>query len=281
MKSAIFSESERPSKPRGFRRTLSQKKAKSSSPFSPAAATPNSPAPTTPVSAPKSSAWNVDDMISSYLLSPTLPPQFAKPDFPDLYDNDEHDPYEHDEDTTRSPHASDIDNLPISLLSPTLPTMFEPKSEHGGSETSSKSPRKSPSKARVRWVNKLNDSKKPRFLVRMTVSSSSLRNVTPKTALKGLGITEAAASDSKPTSPAGSPKNEAALYWQKLAKSAMSHADRVRSKDPLFSVVIQFDWILCLVIANDYEEKASNPSSTHIGKIWTTFLDDIPHSFLA
>ncbi|KAF3986744.1 hypothetical protein FT663_04318 [Candidozyma haemuli var. vulneris] len=284
MKSAIFSESERPSKPRGFRRTLSQKKAKSSSPFSPAAATPNSPAPTTPVSAPKSSAWNVDDMISSYvvsgqlpqLLSPTLPPQFAKPDFPDLYDNDEHDPYEHDEDTTRSPHASDIDNLPISLLSPTLPTMFEPKSEHGGSETSSKSPRKSPSKARVRWVNKLNDSKKPRFLVRMTVSSSSLRNVTPKTALKGLGITEAAASDSKPTSPAGSPKNEAALYWQKLAKSAMSHADRVRSKDPLFSVVIQFDWILCLVIANDYEEKASNPSSTHIGKIWTTFLDDIP-----
>lgn len=274
MKSAIFLEQERPSKPRGFRRSLSLKKAKSLLPFSPSTAPSNSPAPTTPVLAPKTLPWNVDDMVSLYvtlgqlpqLLSPTLPPQFAKPDFMGSYENDENDPSDNDDEPSRLSNGSDIDNLPILLLSPTLPTMFEPKAENTP-EVQGKLPKKASPRGRVRFINKLSDPKKPRFLVRMSLPLAALRNVHPKP-LKGLGIIEAG---SKPSSPGL--KKEPVLFWQKQAKSASANADRVRAKDPLFSVVIQFDWMLCLAIASDYEEKATSSSAE---RIWGVYVDGIP-----
>lgn len=272
MKSAIFLEQERPSKPRGLRRSISQKKAKSLLPYSLPTAPSSSPAPSTSLQKPKLLPWNVEDMISLYvalgrlppLLSPTLPPQFAKPEHVGL-ENDENEASENDDEPSRLANASDFDNLPILLLSPTLPTMFEQKSLTP--QALGKLPKKTSPSGRVRYINKLHDTKKPRFLVRVALPLSTLRNLQPK-ALKGLGIIE---TGSKPDSPVQ--KKEPVVFWQKQAKNASGQADRVRTKDPLFSVMVEFDCILCLAIASDYEEKATSGSS---GRIWSTFIEAIP-----
>lgn len=276
MKSAIFLELGGPSRSKGFRRSFPLKKAKSMLPYSPSVGTQNSPLPSTPTSAPKSSPWNVDEMISLYialgllprLLSPNLPPQFAKSDFLDIYNDaadKENETLHREEDPAKLPHGSDIDNLPISLLSPTLPTMFEPKEP----SALSKSPKKG--SKRVRWINKLHDPKRPRFLVRITIPSLALKSATPKLALKGLGISQI----DGPTSPAMATHSDAASHWRKAAKGVMTNAENVKSQDPLLSVVVQFDWILCLVIATDYESKQSR-SHVHAERVWNSVLIEIP-----
>lgn len=279
MKSAIFLELERPNKPRAFRKTLPQKKAKSLLPYTPNTA-PGSPASTSSA-IPKSSPWNAEDMISLYislgtlpqLLLPTLPPQFAKPGPPETAKRGN----VHSDQDDDLPNGLDIDNFPISLLSPTLPTMFEPKAEKtdaSGEISASRSPKKASSvlKSRVRWANKLNDPKRPRFVVRISLLSLKLGAVsTPK--LKGLGITEI---DLKALALSGSSKRPPPSQWRKIAKTTIAHSDRIKPKDPLFALVVQFDYILCLAIAGDYDEKADLADSTHTKNAYKPLLDEIP-----
>lgn len=114
--------------------------------------------PTTPgstISTPGSSklkiSWNLDDLISSYTELGSLPP-ILLPTLPDIEKND----------SSPAPFSGqNIDDdseedIPLSMLSPTLPLIFEKKTRVTSQEYNY-----------VRWVNKLNDLDRPRFLLRI------------------------------------------------------------------------------------------------------------------
>lgn len=113
MKSAIFLEQNRPTEPRAARTIARKKRPRSHSPFTASPAGSNG------------LKWNLEEMLSSYTasgalptpLSPTLPPQYAQKRADDTLDQDD--------DT-----ESDIDNLPMSLLLPTLPHIFDGRERH-------------------------------------------------------------------------------------------------------------------------------------------------------
>lgn len=113
MKSAIFLEQKRPTEPRAARNIARKRRPRSHSPFTASPAGANG------------LKWNLDEMLSSYTasgtlptpLSPTLPPQYEQKRLDDVLD--------HDDDI-----ESDIDNLPMSLLLPTLPHIFDGREGH-------------------------------------------------------------------------------------------------------------------------------------------------------
>lgn len=122
----------------------------------------------------------------------------------------------------RASVASDDEDLPLSMLSPTLPSIFDgntgdnsnssassklvqpiPKkpsdrtvlqlSSHEDSNHKSATAKKAnkPADAKIRWINKINDAKRPRFLLRITFNSSNnYKNALDKSVEKvtGLGI---------------------------------------------------------------------------------------------
>lgn len=119
----------------------------------------------------------------------------------------------------RTAVASDDEDLPLSMLSPTLPSIFDGNAgDSSNSSASSKLvqpiPKKptdrtvlqfedsnhkpatakkvtKPAEARIRWINKINDAKRPRFLLRITFNSSNnYKNALSKSEEKvtGLGI---------------------------------------------------------------------------------------------
>lgn len=243
--------------------------------------------------------WNLEEMITLYTstgslpvrLSPKLPPQF------ETKSNNFHrdDP----EDTKDEGSAeSDIDNTPMSLLSPTLPSIFseppndaknetknEPKNSQKDQSTTALAhplPKRastvasvlsgtSPKSIRVRWINKVQHSEKPRFLMRLTFreqlpkykSIFGAHSKTP-TKLHGLGI------DVK-----GSSEPKGRDFWLKVAKDIQNRDDTISSRGSLLTLILQFDWILCLVIANDHDEheKSLVRSTEH----WYNLRNEIRH----
>lgn len=297
MKSAIFQELKRPTEPRAARKFAGRKRLGSQSPFK------ASPVPVNVLS------WNLDDMMSSYTasgalpapLSPTLPPQFSKKaDAEDL---------EHEGDADDSVE-SDIDNLPISLLLPTLPHIFsEVSSGKDSGEDVAKGlkdlskelkdsaressaevktplahplPKKPPTtvssvltggnsrSAKVRWVNRVNNTDKPRFLLRITFKlllakyNSIFRPKSP-TSIHGLGIESRKDAEADDKS-----------YWQSIAKETQEYSEKVKASEPLLSVVVQFDWLLALCIAYDHEEKSrSSTRAAPTEQYWYSLYKEI------
>ncbi|ODV81022.1 uncharacterized protein CANTADRAFT_25306 [Suhomyces tanzawaensis NRRL Y-17324] len=108
--------------------------------------------------------------------------------------------------STNKAHATDTngdsgddDNIPLSLLSPTLPTYFESNQSQSKEQREAKKP-KPASIPKVKWINKL-DSNKPKFLLRISfINKDVLKGVASvknqktstqsdhSTALAGLGI---------------------------------------------------------------------------------------------
>lgn len=218
-------------------------------------------------------------MVSSYtstgalptLLSPTLPPQFESTH--QLRKSDEE--FEHeDDDEFQKLGDSDIDNMPMSLLSPTLPTMFSEnlQKSDNSSALAHPLPKKLPSTvasvlsngthSKVRWINKLGHAEKPRFLLRISFAlltryKTTFRAKSPAK-VQGLGISEA----KKPET------NAEKTHWLKVAKDAQAHAEKIRARDPLLSVIVQFDGFLCLAIAHEYDK---------VKKLaWTSLYADVP-----
>lgn len=254
MKSAIFQEQKRPTEPRAARKLPQKKRPRSHSPFKASPATP------TPLN------WNLDEMLHSYTtsgslptpLSPTLPPRFA-PTKPETEDAE----HEEDDDSV----DSDIDNLPMSLLLPTLPHIFSDAGDDKKDEVDLKPslahplPKKPPTtvssvltggnarNGKVRWVNRTADSEKPRFLLRMTFKLllaryKSVFGQRKPSQVQGLGIE--ARKDAEPDDRA---------YWQAIATETQEYSEKVAKLDPLLSVIVQFDWLLVMCIANDYDDK--------------------------
>lgn len=293
MKSAIFQEQKRPTEPRAARKFAAKKRPGSLSPFK------SSPAP------PNGLSWNLDDMISSYTasgalptpLSPTLPPQFPKiPDAEDLDNEDDDDSVE-----------SDMDNMPMSLLLPTLPVIFtepsarddkdakdarpsarEPKDQAREASSEPKTPlahplpKKPPSTVssvltggnlrtgKVRWVNRASNTDKPRFLLRMTfklllAKYKSVFHPKLPTKVHGLGI--------EARRDAG-PDNKA--YWLAIAKETHEYSEKIKSSQPLLSVIVQFDWLLVLCIAYDHDERSRILNKTApTERLWLSLYKEI------
>jgi len=164
------------------------------------------PTPLPSNSSKKVLSWNLDDLINSYqesrilppILSPTLPdsgkesvkpsvePQTKqsnglslkspKPKYPtkrkilDLED----DYYENDHKTklkSRSP-LREVENVNISMLSPTLPPIFDKNDilDRPEKQVTTKSSKAGTPVSRlvtVKWIKKLHDTTKPKFLVRI------------------------------------------------------------------------------------------------------------------
>lgn len=212
MKSAIFQEQR---EPRPLKKTA--KPARSQSPF-------------TPPRSANGHTWHLDDVVANYTatgtlptpLSPTLPPEFHNmKDSMDL-------------DAIDLAAESDIDNMPMLLLSPTLPNLsFE-----------------SPTLlAKVKWINRLR-SEKPRFLLRITFSSLHKYKLALKPRLprktQGLGIYSDQKSDKRRKT-----EDDERSHWLKVAKEIRVGAEHIESKDAFGSLVRQIDWILALAIAHD------------------------------
>lgn len=283
MKSAIFQEQKRPTEPRAARKLNSKKRPRSHSPFkaSPAAANVLN--------------WNLDEMLQSYTtsgalptpLSPTLPPRFApiKPENGNL---------DHEDDGDDSVD-SDIDNLPMSLLLPTLPHTFadgnaskkpskSPAVENGKAPLAHPLPKKPPTtvssvltggnsrNGKVRWVNRAGSSEKPRFLLRLTfklllAKYKSVFSQKPSTKVLGLGI-EAKKGDD--------PDDKA--YWLAIARETQEFSEKVLKSEPLLSVIAQFDWLLVLCIATDHEEKLRSVNKlAPPERQWHSLYKEIPH----
>ncbi|GEQ67713.1 hypothetical protein JCM33374_g1378 [Metschnikowia sp. JCM 33374] len=274
MKSAIFQDVGSSNKTRQPRKQTQKKWPRTSSPF----VVPNSAA-----SSPK---WNLDDMLSNYTasgilpppLSPTLPPRFASKETPELNANKH----------TISDDDVDTDSLPLSLLSPTLPSMFQdtkvtlahplpekPSTVHSVLHGDTK-----PSKNnRVRWVDKLDDPNKPRFLLRICFSSSvdAYRKINhskpqqsihkaPQHGVQGLAITG--------LKPDNGPSIKS--LWPKGYKEFSIRYTKSSKEDTLLSITAQFDWILCSSIACDHATANKSKVVPSSAESWGSLLTDIP-----
>lgn len=226
--------------------------------------------------------WNLDELITLYnstgvlppKLSPKLPPQF------DFMSNDNKHLRKEDDSA-----ESDIDNMPMSLLSPTLPNLFpetsrnekrKPQKENLKSELVQPSPRSAATVSsvlternsksnRVRWINKINDREKPRFLMRITFKRllPKYKDIfSPKSPVKyqGLGIDMNEASEAS-----------AKEYWLKVAKDIQSNGEKLTSRHSMLLLVYQFDWILCLLIAHG-QDGVDSSSERH----WYALRNEIP-----
>ncbi|RLV94009.1 hypothetical protein JA1_002128 [Spathaspora sp. JA1] len=196
--------------------TTTFKRYRSSSPYI------NNPKPRTPNSSallgktPKTSTWNLDDLLSSYqdsgilppILSPTLPNEETPIHKSLSTSNIEPGKLSLDSD-------SDVEDKPKSninlyekydkeesiprLLSPTLPSLFDtPISTPKPSNNSSTFTNKRTSTSTIKWINKMNDTNKPKFLLRImfdnkvkykrSMQKGSTKEVTTSPKLNGLGI---------------------------------------------------------------------------------------------
>lgn len=236
--------------------------------------------------------WNLEEMISLYTSTGSLPPRLS-PKLPPQFEMKEINNHP-DEDEPQESSESDIDNTPMSLLSPTLPSMFteHPRDTKGDAKRVQKdfeSPNlahplpKRPSTVssvlsganqksnRVRWINKVNHAEKPRFLMRLTFKlllTKYKSTFAPKSPVKyhGLGI------DIKATNSDVKGKD----FWLKVAKDIHNRNDTT-SRGSLLTLILQFDWILCLVIANDQDEhgKPQMTGST-AEQHWYNLRNEIP-----
>lgn len=170
-------------------------------------------APSSAGTAATNLTWNFDEMVNSYsekgslppLLSPTLPAQYSLKSektkktpriSPDLSDSETQNAYAHTAERDR-------EDIPLSMLSPTLPSIFDkqsalvqpiPKKPHDTTLIEmADGPPKQPF-VNVRWINKLSDQKRPRFLLRLTFDSPARyreklsSGYGQLTKLQGLGI---------------------------------------------------------------------------------------------
>lgn len=250
MKSAIFKERQ-PPQTRATQRTGLRKRPQTQSPI------------ITPSKGPRASSWNLDDLISNYTLSgslptplsPTLPPRFEGKKF-----EPEDDEYEDDDDS----NDSDVDSNPVAL----------PPSAHLQGHKLAQPTAKAPAKAKsvpiqsgslltptknssVRIVNKLSDLERPRFLVRINYKAL-LNKLKPKFNLKAQEENPNSANsrnkdiDNKLRK---EPEFRPRSAWANIIKDLRSQCDRVSKSDFFFSVVLQFDSIICSIIASEPEEK--------------------------
>lgn len=146
-------------------------------------------------------SWKLDDLIATYqdsgvlppILSPTLPNEKERSSSLEekvkLEKKEEKRTIETEHNSPSPLKQKNYDsepdeNIPLSLLSPTLPSIFD---------STPKPPPKKPEKPpKVRWINKLNDTNKPRFLLRIAFGSQARRTLAKmddkKEDLAGLGI---------------------------------------------------------------------------------------------
>lgn len=247
MKSAIFQERQ-PPQTRATQRTGLKKRPQTQSPQ------------IGPSNGPSFSSWSLDDLISNYTLngalptplSPTLPPRFEEKKF-EPEDNE----HEDDDDS----NDSDVDNNPVSLPPPANPQ------GHKLAQPTAKAPAKAKSvpvqsggqltpirNNSVRIVNKLSDLERPRLLVRINYKAL-LSKLKPKFNLKAqedsINISKNKEIEKLRKEPEFRPRSA----WAATIKELQSQCDKVSKSDFFFSVVLQFDSIICSIIASEPEER--------------------------
>lgn len=247
MRSAIFNKDSAPDrkKPRATS-WLHYKKAKSLSPYIGKKLDPK-----------PAVSWKFEDLLASYnesgylppILSPTLPPQFEveesdtnKQNIRARVLNEELGKYESD------------DDLPLLMLSPTLPAIFNTERTL------------EPSRPRVRYINQI--SNKGRFLVRIKfVSRDRFRSV----GVTGLGIRiekteleQTKVKAQKDSEPPGHSINTSGLgpEWLRGARETEALASQNKT---LASACMYLDLVLQYAVACDKEE--SGRTSTE--RSWT------------
>ncbi|OBA21607.1 hypothetical protein METBIDRAFT_41146 [Metschnikowia bicuspidata var. bicuspidata NRRL YB-4993] len=245
-----------------------------------------------PVSTTALPTWNFDDMLSNYtasgnlppILSPTLPPRFAAKE---TYPVNSAQGAGSDDDV-------DTDSLPLSLLSPTLPSLFRntsssqdskalahplPEKPSSGNSMISNEP-KSPKTSKVRWINRLDDPKKPRFLLRISFGPQAIaykrikrskplreeRQDTLPDEVHGLAI-----SGLKRTQ-----ERAAKTLWPGTYKEFLARHTKLVKENPLLAIAAQFDWILCSAIACDAERSNKLKSTSSNVDAWSNLYSDIP-----
>lgn len=270
MKSAIF-QKRQPPQPRATQRAGPRKRPQTLSPQ------------IGPSNGPSFSSWSLDDLISNYTLngalptplSPTLPPRFEQKKF-EPEDNE----HEDDDDS----NDSDVDNNPVSLpppanlqghklAQPTAKAPAKAKSvpiQSGGLLTPTKN-------SSVRIVNKLSDLERPRLLVRINYKAL-LTKSKPKINLRAQ---EDSSNTIKNKELENKSKKELEFRprnaWASTIKDLQSHCEKVSKSDFFFSVVLQFDSIICSIIACEPEErpKVTNKTGT-AERNWAYMHSHIP-----
>lgn len=235
-----------------------------------------------PSNGPSFSSWTLDGLISNYTingtlpapLTPTLPPRFEEKKF-------EHEDNEHEDDYESN--DSELDNIP-SLLSP-APSQGS-KTEPSISKVTTKAkPVLALGKASliasknisVCIKNKLSDRERPRLLVRISFKALTSKLKT-KLRIKAQEDTHVPASkkvfvlkgnretDFKPRS-----------SWASIITDVQNHCDKVSLSDFFFSVVLEFDCIICSIIASEPEEKPQASTKPGVAeRNWNYIHSSVP-----
>lgn len=213
-----------------------------------------------PSSGPKFSSWSLEDLISNYTvngslptpLSPTLPPRFESKKF---------EPEDNDQDGDDS-NDSELDSIPVSLLSPipTLGTKAEQPVLKAPKARSVPAQGKSSfvnSKNQVRIINKLSDIERPRLLVRINYKSQTYKLKSKLNAEETHSPSKVFDASKKEHVNKSSKELEfkPRASWAGTIRDLQSQCERISSKDFFFSVVLEFDLIICSVIACEPEER--------------------------
>ncbi|KAM9893320.1 hypothetical protein OXX69_011749 [Metschnikowia pulcherrima] len=280
MKSAIFQDSGLANQTRQARKQPQKKWPRTSSPF------------VAPASATASPSWNFDDMLSNYTSSGVLPPPLS-PSLPPRFAPKESNKAQSVK-NVNSDEDVDTDSLPLSLLSPTLPSMFQkigppattsslahplpekPSTVHSVLHDSPKPVRGN----RVRWVDKRDDPSKPRFLLRISFSSSL--GAYKKAVRSKQGSDDKKRSSSEEVQGlaiSGLVKEQNPNMippWPKAYQDFLGVHAKSTKEDTFLSMIVQFDWVLCSAITCDSARTKSHHSRTSQIEAWHDLLTEIP-----
>lgn len=242
-----------------------------------------------PSNGPSFSSWSLDDLIANYTisgvlpvpLSPTLPPRFQGKKF-EPEDN------EHEEDDDSN--ESEVDHIPVSLLSPAPvngPKIIQPTAKSlvkdsyvPAQSIGSATPMKTGS---VRVVNRLSDQERPRLLVRINYKAMAFKSKQKTTSkvheetqtLKKALETQILEENVKTSKKLSDFKPRPS--WAGIIKDLHTQCGKMSRTDFFFSVVLEFDAIICSILACDPEErpKLYNKTGT-TERNWMYVLASIP-----
>lgn len=236
-----------------------------------------------PSTGPKFSNWSLEELISNYTVNGTLPTPLS-PTLPPRFESKKSETEDNEQDGDDS-NDSEMDSIPVSLLSPlpTLgsktdhPTLKAPKARSVPAQTKSSilSPR-----SLVRIINKLSDLERPRLLVRINYKSQVFKSRSKPNSILTDEVNSPikAAEVSKreqESKPSRAHEFKPLASWAGVIKDIQSQCERISSKDFFFSVVLEFDSILCSVIACSEGQKLGGKSST-VERNWSYVHSTIP-----
>lgn len=235
-----------------------------------------------PSHGPSFSSWSLDDLITNYTVSGSLPTPLS-PTLPPRFDLKKFEPEDNEHEEDDDSNDSDIEGIPLLPPASQGPKIVQPTPK-APAKVKSIPPQSAPQpivtkSGNVKILNKLNDLERPRLLVRINYKALLSRLKSKFTVKSGDESSATKSVDTPRKEPEIKGKKELDVRhtnpWLKTVKDLQTQCDRVAKTDFFFSVVLQFDSIMCSVIANLAEEKLKLSRSILIDR-WQHIHSSIP-----